>query len=203
MSIIYKKPLGKIICGVVISLVPIVLQYLLVFSHTGYVRYSNISSFTLKNYFYSQLYAQEHKLDLKDARSITAGHSSLEIYKYVLKNPEDAARIFKENVIKQNLKNSSSYVAQDTLKSHTEQVNKIYSYTYYLIILAIILSWIVNKRLSNRTFLALYCLLLAIITVLESGISFWQGDRLVLGNIPLIIFACAILIGPSRISRDI
>ena len=142
----------------------------------------------------SQLYAKENNISITKAREIIQSTANFNSLKVLVDNPGDSITLFFKNIKNENIKIHSSFVTNLLLKDLTYYSNRFFYFcfvvvTIYFIYLAAL------KKIPNYFLPVLTILFLIIIlTILESGLSFWQGDRLLLINVPLILVFFAVAI---------
>ncbi|HEY6160390.1 MAG TPA: hypothetical protein VI112_04180 [Bacteroidia bacterium] len=193
---------GKMLLRVFIYCFPVLLQFGIMFSQFGKFKLSTIGEVTLRNYYYSKFYADKHGIsyDLEVGptdscqslvRQKVAGASESEMLRDIFSSPVDAFGIY-FGVIRLNLISPSDLQMKAQYRS--ERLD-LYSYhtnvryfrihQFILMVLALFL-WLTRKQ-QEKWVPAFVLLFFELLIIGVSGISYWQGDRLVLPALPLWI----------------
>ena len=167
---------------------------------------SKIGHITLRDYYYRMLYTDVHNIPFDNAPDITeeqiqhtfditAKATTSDIVFFSMAHPRRAASIYAFN-LRDNVKAFSPMVYMLKIPSWTKWMDNVNLFYYYLHLLFLIVIPLTAKRAfltfgkSARGLFALYSV--AAFIILSSGISFYQGDRLILPALPLWVFVYAV-----------
>ncbi len=151
---------------------------------------SKISSVTLRNYYFSLLYSRINNISFEQAKKHAKDVSGREILDFTIENPKESLYTF-WNTMKSNINSRCELIDRKNNPDSyrwMERLNSIYYYFheffFYLLLLSLILVLARYKGL-----ILFFCLIIIplYLVILTSGISFNQGDRLVLPALPLWI----------------
>lgn len=171
-----------------LCLLPIFIQYYLVYLYTNKLFFSEISTLTFRDWFMSQLYFKvewQTTWTFEQAKSAVAGMSSVDMMTYIFKHWRDAQYIYRTNILQESLLYSAEYGPAAwhdlSVKIHT-------SFAILHGVMFPVLCFYMIKAAKKRFFLPILVIyVFFIIHVLSTGISAWQGDRLIVTAAPLWI----------------
>jgi hypothetical protein len=182
----------------VFSLAVVLVQPLLMKVQQGEFFVSRIGEITLRDYYYRLLYARTEGINFGlsdgplavDALRIdnaVRGTTSAEIVKYAMKHPLLAVQTGAE-VVYGNVDSSSQLYKRVRDPVSTEWwgyiMRKISLYAHFLAVACLL--YLFLRRARGRLFPGFKAIsVLLVYILLVSGISFWQGDRLVIFALPL------------------
>lgn len=175
---------------ILIYLLPLLLQIGLMKVQFNTYSISKISSETFKNYFFTKGYADINGIDYKSALSITIDYSPKEIRSYISKHGAAFFEQYTTN-LDGNLRGNPDFLSAPVnapkLFRYMQITNEVY-YRFHIIFgsISVMLFFVLlfrRKWMQLRLLMVILAPLFLII--LSSGISFWQGDRLVLPSLPI------------------
>jgi 4-amino-4-deoxy-L-arabinose transferase-like glycosyltransferase len=199
----------RMLFRVFIYCLPVLLQFGIMLSQFGKFKLSTIGEVTLRNYYYSKFYADKHAIsyDLEAGPSDSclalvkqkvAGASEGEMVRNIFSGPGDAFRIY-TGIIRLNLISPSDLQTKAHYRS--ERLN-LYSYHtnvryfrihQFMLAMLILFLWITRKE-KEKWVPAFALLFFEFLIIGVSGISYWQGDRLVLPALPIWITLYSLLL---------
>mgnify|MGYP000710383924 CR=1 FL=1 len=180
-----KTPRSLFFFGLI--LLPLLGQMTLVKSLHGEFVVSTIGSDTFKNYYFARAVTEIEGRDRAEVLAEVENLNSNEIQSYILDHKRGFYNQFTRN-IRENVTGESVYLdlgkatRSPKAGSYMHSMNELSYYIHWFGLLAILWSLIISFRAKN--FLAVFqIVLLSSLTyyyILTTGLSFWQGDRLVL-----------------------
>lgn len=181
-----------------VAILPILVQVSLMEIKFDQFTISNIGSATLKNYLFARVYGDINQISVEQARIDTVDYSQVDIYKFLLTHIGTTIESYFKSIIN-NIISKSNFVniprQNKFLYEYMKLVNIGYSVIHTLmipvsIILLVLLSM---KRLRNESMIILLLLILLCMIFISSGITFGQGDRIILPSLPVwIILYCTV-----------
>jgi 4-amino-4-deoxy-L-arabinose transferase-like glycosyltransferase len=174
------------------ALVPLIFQISVIKTQFQTFRVSRISNNTFTEYLFAQGIERNEKISREDAVAKAYAMSPEEKSEYFRKNIPDYLALLTGN-IKGNITGIPLFLhypfqyKKNSVTLYMEAVNKtVLIFHYFAIILLIINSVILIKN-KNYPHLVLILTLSGLILyyLTTSGISFWQGDRLVISVLPV------------------
>ena len=188
-----KNPVNFIY--LLLVLMPVIIQMTIIKSEYGKFKISNVSSMAFNEYIYPQGLQYINKVSRKEALNISFSSSDNEKFKIVSNHPYVFYNLFSNN-LEDNIKASAPFLnarngfARSTFYEYMVVVNKLYYYVHFLfipiIVFVLLFSWRRKKYQDLVLVGGLY--MLAFYFVIVTGISYWQGDRLVLPSIAIWSF---------------
>jgi len=198
LPVFYGKKLLKSIPKIVtllVILIPLFIQLSIVNKKSGNITVSTIKTKALVNYFIPQGIIQIESIDRKQAlikaKSLTVGERNT----FIFSNKRKYFTLFFLN-IKNNIKGYPTFLnypkgySQKTFSNYMLSMNNII-YGLHLIFIFPILFMIYDffkERKTQETIISIILSLLLWYYLITTGVSYWQGDRLVLPSIS--IWAC-------------
>ncbi|MCW1970001.1 MAG: hypothetical protein KIH69_017960 [Anaerolineae bacterium] len=178
----------KALVKVLLCVIPILIQYYLVYLYTGQLFFSEISSLTFRDWFMSQLYFKvewQTTWTFEQATEEVAKMSTFEMATYIFSHLRDAQYVYRTNILQEGLLYGAEYGPSAwrdlSIKIHTTFA------VLHGIMLPVLLFYIV-KAIKKRFIPPIFVIyMFFIIHVLSTGISAWQGDRLIVTAAPLWI----------------
>ncbi len=168
------------------GLAPLVVQIAVVYATHGLVTLSTIGVHTLRLYYGALVYQELHGLpSLESARLALADESGWELLRMLAGDPWTALRIYGHTLVRQNLLVGTPAGllppggAGEALVAWSAAVNQVLAAVHAVMLLPTL--WATWTR---RDWLMGTCWLFAASLILSSGLSFWQGDRLVVIAVP-------------------
>lgn len=178
----YKKSLV-----VALAVLPVVLQILINVNLNGILGISNITEYTVKWYLLPQVYQTRNNVSLDDARSAVKDYDTIRMVKYLIEDPVASSSVFFQN-LGENMTGASDYISYyDKPYIFTRITSIVYLFVQILFLpmmIYLFLFWVRKVPLLLPIMLMYFFSFLIIFT---SGISFNEGDRLVIGALPLWI----------------
>jgi hypothetical protein len=184
------------------ALSPVAVQLLIMHAYAGTIGLSRISDVTLNFYYVSAVYADVNRTSIEAAQMAVREYGAAQVVQFLYQHLVVAATVYLRAVVYGNMLQGSNLVTHAGLHRFTELTNAAYSYCHAL---AAPVTLYVLAR--NRSVLTKVGLMYAFawMTIGGSGISFWQGDRLVAPSLPLWVtsYMCALeqMLRPSDPSR--
>lgn len=182
----------KLIAAVTVAIMPVALQILLNLNLHSMPSVSDISTATVKWYLAPQVYASRNAVSLDDARQAIASYDSTQTLTYLVQNGTSALAFFLQNLF-ENLTGASDYISYYPKPYLFTRVTNI----VYLIIHSVFLPALIYLFLTKTHPLTLTIKLIYIFStliLLTSGISFNEGDRLVMTALPLWVVVYALVL---------
>ncbi|MBN2053273.1 hypothetical protein JW905_00030 [bacterium] len=164
---------------------PVLLQMFLMYHLHGRFTVSMTGRNTMREYYLSKLFDISHKgeimtrEDYYDGLRTVRGYSTTETAGYLLETFPVSMWVFIENVLRQNLLNTPTFLArQPALTTYAKTTNAAYCCLHGMIPLL----FLITRRRRPGLRFPHFSLLLVMswIIFLSAGISFWQGDRLIM-----------------------
>jgi hypothetical protein len=193
-----KQPVYIII--LLLSLSPVVAQITVMKQHYNILGVSKISDDTLRLYLVARAIHDEFhptydSAAYQQAMMVAASMSKKEIFNHIAENPVLYATQIQQNLI-DNIRSSSPFLPpQSSLRQIMKHVNNGYFFAHFAALVALIfLGLRFGKESVSKLLLPMIFLVPGWYIILTSGISFWQGDRLVLPAWPLCLIGYLILI---------
>jgi hypothetical protein len=193
-----KKPLYLLV--LLMSLSPVIAQVSIMKQQYNMFGVSRISDDTLRLYLVTKALHDEHheaydSAAYQQCMKVAAGMTKKEIFNHVSENPGLYVTQFRKNLI-DNIRASSSFLLpQSVFRRIMKHINNGYFVTHFAALLALTFLVVRIRRLGiSKLLLPVVFLVPGWYIILTSGISFWQGDRLILPAWPLCLMAYLILI---------
>lgn len=194
-----RRPKG--LYTAILILAPLLMQMTVMKIKYDHFTVSRISELTLRRYFVAQHIEYAQEITREEAIPIAEQMSTHELMRYFSANRSKFWRLFNEN-IKFNVNAYPSYLALEEKMTHKgffnfmESTNHwyydIYRYSRIFFFLFVVYALFWRKLVDNLPIIFLGFLSYYIIWT--SGISFYQGDRLVIASLPLWIFTDLVLL---------
>jgi hypothetical protein len=184
-----------------LALGPVFIQLGLMFSLYQTVSLSKIGGGTLREYYFSKVYMRVEGLpDLEDARRAVSDYPTPRMITYLGQAPLTASLVFGENMAI-NFLSRSNLVERSRhyyLFLYSAATNFVYSLAHLLFLPAV---WRALRAgpLERRLQLGLPYLFFILVAV-SSGLSFFQGDRLIIVAMPFwaIVYAQLVFVTTLR-----
>lgn len=186
----------KLFLSLLLILLPVLFQITLVKIKSGEMKVSTIGAHTLEMYFVTQGIERLDSLSNKDAYAKSKSLGKEGQKEFLMKNKYVYWGLFKNNVI-DNIKSYPTFLNYPKICSkpswsefaekwnrHSYTIHKLFSFILFPIVL---LFYLIRKDYENLVLVFSLAALL-IYYIVATGISFYQGDRLVLPSIA--IWAC-------------
>lgn len=182
----------------VIAILPILVQLSLLKIKFNQFTVSNIGAITLKNYLFSRVYGDLHMESVEKARSDTINFSQKEIYEYLFTHFGKTIESYIWNLCN-NFLSGSNIVNYPKPNKYLFFYMRLLNIGYFIIhVLMIPISIIAavqlfKKRSWNKFYIIISLMFLLFVIFASSGITFWQGDRIILPGLPIwIILYCIV-----------
>lgn len=174
-----------------LMLLPVLIQYTIMkVEHNEFV-ISKIGETTFRDYFLARGIASNNKINMKEGRAIAKELSRDEQFDYIKEHKDFYNDLYYRN-LEENINGYSYFLQYPKGMKHPKMeeymlqwncnVYWIHQYSIYFILFAGLL--LVIRKAYPELLLLLFFTTLTAYYILISGISFWQGDRLVL---PIIV----------------
>lgn len=177
---------------------PLLVQAIIFFSQFGRLGISDIGSMTFKKYYYAKFFADQHAIPYDVARgpSESAMHQVSDSIRHVTgsemiasirSNPLLAIKVYK-GILGLNLKTTSVLIDplnKSGFNRWMYSTNLIYYWAHW--VMMVLVPVVVIMQGFKKNILTFYVLLASplLLVICISGISYWQGDRLILPALPL------------------
>ncbi len=183
----YKK---NCLVAIGVLMLPIMIQYFFAFVFGGSAKFSEIGSITFRRYYVAEVYASEEKITLEDSRKIVDKFPYSLCVMYLSKHPVKSGLVFIENILIENVFQSSDYVPKNV--GFLSYYVLIYNVLLFIIFIALVLRYLYAhfcKRNASSVDLYRFSLLVfCALNIVSTGITFWQGDRILIPyQIPVIL----------------
>lgn len=180
---------------IILCLAPVLIQMVLMKAYFNSWQVSNISSYTLKNYLVSRVYALNNNLpsDLSGANKAVSAWSDTRVYAYMLSQLPMTIKTYVRSIIDWNLLERTNFSKNPLVLDISQIENNLYMLLHVLFGIGIVFVMKSKSMKScvKKNILVLYAF--SSVIILTSGISFWQGDRLVVTALPLWLTAYALV----------
>lgn len=192
----------KYILFLFLAVSPLLLQLSIMKAKYGVAKISIIGSQTFNDYIFAQGIREiEGISDIQESRNKAKAMSNDEKINYLLRNKKTFWKLLLDNVKKNVTGDGGSFIVPQgySVQKHLDYMisynTTLYSISKFFLFLFMAISIIdlFSKKLFQHWAQLVIGLLLYYI-VFSSGISFWQGDRLVIFSIPLWITLYIILL---------
>lgn len=184
----------KLLISLVLVLSPAFIQLGIMKYHFNEWTFSKVGGKTLTNYLYVQGLEGKVNLERADLIAYAESQSREEKMSYFVENKVRYVRHYFENVF-YNLKSISylvpdngRYIVSDTVRRISGIQNAMFLVLHFIGIVLGVVYLIVRLRqdsVHSFSYLSVWLLLLFIVFI--SGISYWQGDRLTIPALPLLL----------------
>jgi hypothetical protein len=190
----WKSPLYFVLASL-----PVIIQLLLMEINFHEFTISNIGSITLKTYFLARVYGLVNSLPLGQARQITAAWSALPIFDFVFGHFGVSLSTYITTILDNILSHSNftnSPAPNLYLNVYMRLVNILYFTLHVVMVIPTIFVLVkLTKRRLWQDFERYISLILPLLLIfLSSGITFSQGDRIILPALPIwiVLYACVL-----------
>jgi hypothetical protein len=184
-----------------LALAPVAVQLVLMKAAHGYFALSTISTYTVNNYYLPRVQLHRLKQPFSDetvlqARAVFQDFSPSQALNYLAAHVPSAALVYWQS-LKENLLASSLLAARQSalLYYATEAVNAYY-FGLHCFFLPLAVYLLARRR--GSAWLILFPLVFVGLGFLATGISYWQGDRLIAPLLPMWVFLYAYVLHVSR-----
>lgn len=184
-----KRPAPVLL--LLLALSPLLPQLIIMQQRHAHIGISRIGESTFRNYLFARGYGALHELELEEAQVAVREMSGREMRAVVLASPSTFAGLFATH-LEDNLYYAGGYTLE-LAPGHLhpagtwimDRMNKSYSILHGVMLLpCIVLLFRLYRRGDHSSLWPMLILLLVtLLILLSSGISFWQGDRLTLPSI--------------------
>jgi hypothetical protein len=175
---------------VTLALLPVALQILINVNLNGLWGVSNITDYTIKAYLLPQVYLARNNIPLDDARGIVNNYDTIQTVKYLMEDPGTSFAAFSQN-LGENLTGACELFGYYPKPYIFSRWTSIFFLAVQILFLpAMIYLFFVKKGPLWLPILLMY--FFSFIIIFTSGISFNEGDRLVIIALPLwiVIYTC-------------
>jgi hypothetical protein len=185
-----------VLVGVIaVCLVPVSVQLGLMATVNHYMGLSVVGDDTIRYYFMARLYASiAHSSDILGQRQVTGGLTTGAMLRVIGSHPLQTVVVL-GSTLRENLLSGSNFVGGSNPTLGKAIVLTNYVYAAALVVMVPLATLAIWTRRDGR--LILLCA--GILNVLLSGsLSFWQGDRLTVIALPLLLVALALAVAQAR-----
>ena len=175
---------------IAIGLTPVLIQILFNANVNGMVGISNITDYTVKWYLLPQVYQVRTSISLDDARSQVKNFDTAQTIGYLLEDVKITTSAFLQNV-GENMTGACEVFGYYPKPYYFTRLTSIaYLVLQFLLIPAIVFLFVKRQGSFNLPLKLIY--LFSFLIIFTSGISFNEGDRLVIIALPLwiILYTC-------------
>jgi len=213
-----RKPQLRSAIYLFLALSPVLIQIGVMKARHNTFSISKIGTFTVKYYYISRVYGELKGLSVREARVYVRALQHREIFSFLVRNYKTSIRVYLRN-IKENVLTKSNFInpkEHPTLFRYMKLLNKVYYKLHlFMLPLVFVLLIILATQYRQQSFVRervekiLYFLIPLLLVFLTSGITFWQGDRVVLPSLPLWIVLYALTLStywelwksPNRVTQ--
>jgi hypothetical protein len=197
---LYKRKLDwKSPLYFVLASLPVIIQLLLMEINFHEFTISNIGSITLKTYFLARVYGLVNSLPLGQARQNTAAWSALPIFDFVLRHFGVSLSTYIATIL-DNILSHSNFTNSPAPNIYLNVYMRLVNILYFALHIAMVIPTIfvlvnLTKRRLWQDFERYISLILPLLLIfLSAGITFSQGDRIILPALPIwiVLYACVL-----------
>jgi len=186
----YKKKPAQLF-KLVLILLPLIIQIGLMKSKHDTYNVSQIGNNTFKYYLFAQAYSEINAMNIEDAKKQVGQFTGEELQSYVADNLGAYIQRYWNNV-QENINSTSVYLFfpndHPVMKVIMSNSNNVYHKIHWLFFIPLILVALKCFVQDRSRFLLITCLAVPLYFIIfSSGVSFSQGDRLVIISLPLWI----------------
>ena len=187
---------------VALALCPVLVQLSIMEVKHNEFAVSQIGGITAKEYYFASLYGAVNNISVDQAREQIRSFDQKEMLVCLSNHYEASFHTYYE-ILTENDKMRSQYVNYPNphphLSNYMETINKVYFRLHVLMILPSVIVLIVLFKRRHWIDLEMVLSLMFPISliVLLSGITYWQGDRIVLPSLPLWIMLYVLILSIS------
>ncbi len=180
----------RVVLGALL-LVPIWIQFGLTYSYNRSLTFSEIGSYTFKNYFVASVYMKNEGAEWRPTMALIENWDTSDQLDYLNAHHRDSVLVYFENLIEDNLLTHSFFALGENnlAKNFTRDLN--YAAVFlHILFLPLFGYFLLTQRFSwqqKEPLIVIYVMFL--IQTLVTGISAGQEDRLIITGLPLWIVA--------------
>ncbi|MBI5032482.1 MAG: hypothetical protein HZB51_18310 [Chloroflexi bacterium] len=173
-----------------IGLIPVLLQIGINANVNGMVGVSNITEYTVKWYLLPQVYQARTHVPLDDARSVVKNFDTLETVRYLLEDVGTTTSAFLQNV-GENMTGACEVFGYYPKPYNFTRFTSIAHLVLQILLVPAVIFMFIKRQGSFDLHLKLIYLF-SLLIIFTSGISFNEGDRLVIIALPMwmVMYAC-------------
>ena len=200
-----KKRIHKLrlLSYIALVLCPVLVQLSIMKVKHNEFTISKIGAITVQRYYFARVYGEVNNMSVRQARKHTISFDQNEILEFLLANYKESIRTYIRQIETNIRWPGSNFINFPTphtyLSKYMKLINNMYFYIHVLMILPLIIVLIAlfvkKKHLELETILHLLFPLGLIFAT--SGITFWQGDRILLPSLPLWIVLYSVIVSRS------
>lgn len=195
-SIILKRVNYKSLVILLFCLLPVIVQSTMMKNTFNTWEISRIGSYTVRAYLISRAYALENNLgdNLIVANKIVGKMNDKQLYGYIGAHFPTIVKIYIRSTFMWNILERTNFSKSKTILDISQFINYLYFFIHLIMGLFSCI-YLFTKKINLRDkaqYVILYIFFLTI--VLSAGISFWQGDRLVVISLPIWIVAYSLIL---------
>ena len=176
----------------VLSLSPVIVQFsIMKVKHNEFI-ISKIGFYTAQDYYLPNVYSEVNNVNIDEARKHVSSFNGNEMVKYLITHYKASIYTYFKDIVENFLKGSGFTDLphkQTLLTTYMKIINKVYFLIHVLMILPciIVLRSLVKKRDWDNLEIVLFLVVVFIIIIFSSGVTFGQGDRILLPSLPIWI----------------
>ena len=196
------KPRKFLLLLLVLS--PMILQIIIMKINFDSWNVSKIGGNTFRDYFFAEGLQQINQIKYEDAVKKAQEFSVQEQMQFILAHKLTYLNLYLGN-LKENIDGEPVFlevpVFHKAIYKFTTNLNTVYFYLHLLFLIPVIITILktIKDKESEFTYLLLGTAIILYFILLTSGISFWQGDRLVMPSLPVWIFLYFLVIHYWRV----
>ncbi len=185
-----------------LALLPVIIQLAINKIKVNEYSISNIGPITVKEYYFARVYGDVNSIPVKQAREYIKSFDQREIIRYLITHFAASVRTYIK-ALSENFLTYSSFINYPKpnifLFYYMVMVNVMYSIIHLFMIpfSIIVLIDLVKKKSAKMIEIIISLLVPISLIFFTSGITFWQGDRVVLPSLPLWITLYSLVISLS------
>lgn len=194
-----RKRKLRFLVYIALALSPVLVQLSIMQVKHNEFTISKVGSMTAKSYFLAAVYGEVNEITVHRAREHISSFDQNETFGYLYENYEASLNVYFRTV-RGNIWGESSFINHPNKHTHLYNymkiINEAYFHLHFLMMLpsVIVLIGLFKKRSLVNLEIVLCLMIPMYLIILSSGISFWQGDRLVVPSVPLWIMLYSLIL---------
>lgn len=190
LNIKKRKHKLRLLGYIILALCPVLIQLSIMEVKHNEFTISKIGALAVKNYYFAKVYGEVNDMSLDQAREHISSYDQKEMLEYLLTHYEASLDTYFWT-LKDNFLAGSNFINHPNTYTHLSNymkiINKVYFRLHVLMMLpSVILLIVLFKKKHWIDWEIIVCLMLPMyLIMLTSGITFWQGDRIILPSLPL------------------